>query len=242
MEIHNVTEDIVFNSIQTIFKVVQKDGNPENFCLCDQCRLDTICYTLNRIKPQYIISNRGMTRIDQDWVERQQTEADIATLVYKGLRQVSHNRRPTCSHTDTSMFTSEVSSEPAFHIPTILGRLFDGETFAPVSGVTVTLRSGDEVIPMRNQNWQNPFTLVAHTPGAFTFWPAPVPTETVGTHRLFEYTLRVESSQYETLTHFFKVASVSTVATMPSSYTLDRTFKLPDLYLFPPGEAEKNEG
>jgi len=179
-----------------------------------------------------------MTRIEQDWVERQQTEADIATLVYKGLRQVNHNQRPTSDHTDTSLFSEEVSNEPAFHIPTIIGRLFDGETFAPVSGVNVTLRRGEEIIPMRNQNWQNPFTLIANTPGAFTFWPAPVPTDAVGAHHIFEYSLKVESSQYETLTHFFDVAVVSSLA--HSSYSLDRTFKIPDLYLFPPGEAEQN--
>ena len=241
MEIHNITEDIVLNSVQTIFESVKKEGNAEKFCLCDQCRLDTICYTLNRVKPRYIVSNRGMTRIEQDWVERQQMEADIATLVYKGLRQVNHNQRPTCSHTDTSLVVDDdVSNEPAFHVPTIIGRLFDGETFAPVSGVTVTLRHGEEIIPMRNTNWQNPFTLVAHTPGAFTFWPAPIPAGAVGTHQLFEYSLKVESPQYETMTHFFKVAAVSSLATGHTSYTLDRTFKLPDLYLFPPGEAEQN--
>jgi len=241
MEIHNITEDIVFNSVQTIFDVIKKEGNAEKFCLCDQCKLDTICYTLNRIKPRYIVSNRGMTRIEQDWVGRQQTEADIATLVYQGLRQVNHNQRPTSSHTDASLFTNEPSNEPAFFIPTIIGRLFDGETFAPVSGMKVTLRCGDEIVPMRNQNWQNPFTLIANTPGAFTFWPAPVPAEAVGEHRLFEYSLKIESSQYETLTHFFKLPSVSTLAVVHTSFTLDRTFKLPDIYLFPPGEAEMNE-
>jgi len=242
MEIHNVTEDIVFSSVQTIFEVVKKGGNTEKFCLCDQCKLDTICYTLNRVKPRYIVSNRGMTRIEQDWVERQQTEADIATLVYKGLRQVNHNQRPTCSHTDAPLFSNEITNEPAFYLPTIMGRIFDGESFAPVSGVTVTLRCGDEVVPMRNQNWQNPFTLIANTPGAFTFWPAPIPTEAVGTHRLFEYKLKVESEQYEPLTHFFNVAVVSSLSAVHTSYSLERNFKLPDLYLFQPGEAEKNEG
>jgi len=240
MEIHNITEDIVFTSVQTIFDVIKKEGNAEKFCLCDQCKLDTICYTLNRIKPRYIVSNRGMARIEQDWVERQQVEADIATLVYKGLRQVNHNQRPTCSHTDVSLFSDEALNEPAYFIPTIIGRLFDGETFAPVSGVKVTLRCGEEIVPMRNQNWQNPFTLIANTPGAFTFWPAPVTTEAVGTHRLFEYSLKIESSQYEELTHFFKIAVVSTLAATHSSYSLDRTFKLPDIYLFSPGEAEQN--
>jgi len=242
MEIHNITEDIVFSSVHTIFEAVKREGNAERLCLCDQCRLDTICYTLNRIKPRYIVSNRGMTRVEQDWVGKQQTEADIAALVYQGLRQVNHNQRPTSTHTDTALSLEEAPTEPAFYIPTIIGRLFDGETFAPLAGVTVELRRGDEIVAMRNQNWQNPFTLIANTPGTFTFWPAPVPAETIGVHHNFEYSLKIESSQYETLTHFFKLPAVSSLAAAHSSYSLDRTFKLPDLYLFLPGEAEKNDG
>jgi len=242
MEIHNITEDIVFSSVQTIFEVIKKEVGTEKLCLCDQCKLDTICYTLNRIKPRYVVSNRGMTRVEQDWSGRQQTEADIATLVYQGLRQVNHNQRPTSSHTDASLFSEEVSNEPAFYVPTIIGRLFDGETFAPLAGVTVELRDGDDIVPMHNQNWQNPFTLIANTPGTFSFWPAPVPAGTIGKHRIFEYSLKVESSQYETLTHFFKIPTVSSLAATHTSYSMDRTFKLPDLYLFPPGEAEQNEG
>jgi len=240
MEIHNITEDIVFNSVKTIFEVTKKKGNQEGFCLCDQCRLDTICYTLNRIKPRYIVSNRGMTRIEQDWVGRQQTEADIATLVYQGLRQVNHNQRPTSAHTGDSPSEDKISNEPAFYIPTIIGRLFDGETFAPLAGVTVELRHGEDLVPMRNKNWQNPFTLIANTPGTFTFWPAPVPADAMDLHRLFGYSLKVVSSQYETLIHFFKIPAISTLQVSHASYTMDRTFKLPDLYLFHPGEAEQN--
>jgi competence protein ComFB len=240
MEIHNISEDIVYNSVQNIFNAIKKEGNKGELCLCDQCRLDTICFTLNRIKPRYILSNRGIAHIEQDWNGKLQTEADIATLVYQGLRQVNHNQRPTSSHTEDASSTAKVSNEPAYYIPTIIGRLFDGETFAPLAGVTVELRSGDKLVPMRNQNWQNPFTLIANTPGTFTFWPVPVPAEGLNIHRIFKYSLKVESSQYETLTHFFKVPVVSALPVSYSSYSLDRTFKLPDLYLFPPGEAEKN--
>jgi competence protein ComFB len=241
MEIHNISEDIVVNSVETIFSVIKKEGNPEKVCLCDQCRLDTICYALNRIHPQYIVSNRGMTRIEQDWAGRQQSEADIAALVYKGIRVVNHNQRPTSDHSDTHA-ESKVVTVPAFYVPTIIGRLFDGITFAPLAGVTVELRSGGDIVPMRNQNWQNPFTLIANTPGAFTFWPAPVPSNAMDVHHSFEYVLKVESPDYETLTHYFKVPVVSTLPVSHSSFSLDRTFKLPDLYLFAPGEAEQNEG
>jgi len=240
MEIHNVSEDIVYHSVENIFKAIKKEGNKAELCLCDQCRLDTICFTLNRIKPRYIVSNRGIAHIEQDWNGKLQAEADIATLVYQGLRQVNHNQRPTCSHTEDTSSITKISSEPAYYIPTIIGRLFDGETFAPLAGVTVELRCGDELVPMRNQNWQNPFTLIANIPGTFTFWPVPVPAEGVDIHRIFVYSLKVESSQYETLTHFFKVPVISSLPVLYSSYSMDRTFKLPDLYLFPPGEAEKN--
>jgi competence protein ComFB len=51
--------------------------------------------------------------------------------------------------------------------------------------------------------------------------------------------IKIESSEYEPLVHFFKIPAISMVETS-YSYSLDRTFKLPDLYMFPPGEAEKN--
>jgi len=239
MEIHNVSEDVVFSSIHKIFEIIKKEGNPEGLCLCEQCKVDTICYTLNRIMPHYIVSNRGITRMEQDWTGKQQAEADIATLIYKGLRVVNHNQRPTALHDDT-VSEDKVLTEPAFYIPTIIGRLFDGDTFAPLAGVTVELRSKGELVPMRNRNWQNPFTLVTNTPGAFTFWPAPVIADGLDVHRIFEYSLKVESPQYETLTHFLKIPVISSMVTAFSSVSLDRTFKLPDLYLFRPGEAEIN--
>jgi len=236
MEIHNISEDIVILSTQRIFESIQKEGNPQGFCLCDQCMLDTVCYTLNRIEPQYIVSNRGITRLNQDWVGRQQIEADIASLVYNGIRLVNHNLRPTSSHNELSAADNRNQTKPAFYFPTILGRLFDGITFAPLSGVTVELRCDSELVTMRNRNWQNPFTLISNTPGSFSFWPAPVDASAVDINRVFEYSIKVEASQYETLTHFFKVPSVSIL----QSPHVEKTFKLPDLYLFPPGEENMN--
>ncbi|MCL2044626.1 MAG: late competence development ComFB family protein [Treponema sp.] len=238
MEIHNISEDSVFSSVETIINSIKEEGNPTGLCLCDQCKLDTICYTLNRIEPHYIVSNRGFTRIEQDWSGRQQAEADIAALVYKGLRLVTHNMRPTSAHDDT-VSMGQTFSEPVFDLPTIVGRLFDGETFAPIPEATVELCSGSEKVLMRNLNWQNPYTLVENTAGTFTFWPAAVPVENVSIHRMFDYSLKIESPQYEPLTHFFKIPVVSAIQSQHSRST-DRTFKLPDIYLFPPGEAEQN--
>jgi len=240
MDIHNANEDVVFNSVQTIFDEIQSSGNPEKYCLCYQCRIDTVCYTLNRIEPNYIVSNRGFTRIEQTGIKHQQIEADITSLIYKGLRLVNHNLRPTAPHDGSPASTQKINS-PMYDIPTIAGRIFNGESFEPISGVDVALYYEGELVEMRNSNWQNPFTMVAITPGAFSFWPAPLTADAPDVTKEFKFTLRVNSPDFEQLNHFFSISAVSKFHN-PQSYALNRTFKLPDLYLFPPGEAEINDG
>jgi competence protein ComFB len=92
---------------------------------------------------------------------------------------------------------------------------------------------------MKDANWQNPFTLVPNTEGTFTFWPEPIPTSTINEHKIFEYSIKVEAPKFDTFIHFFKIPVISE-GQAASSFTMGRTFKLPDLYMFPPGEAEKN--
>jgi competence protein ComFB len=92
---------------------------------------------------------------------------------------------------------------------------------------------------MRNNNWQNPYMLVPSTPGTFSFWPMPVLTQAADKEQDFHFSLKVQSPDYEVLNHFFTITTVSKFHS-PHSYALNRTYKLPDLYLFPPGEAEQN--
>jgi len=240
MDIHNTNEDVVVNVVQTIFDQIQASGNPENLCLCYQCRVDTICYTLNRIEQHYIVSNRGFTRIEPTSIKQQQMEADITSLVYKGLRLVNHNLRPTSPHDGRNPAGQQKVNHPLYDIPTIAGRIFDGVSFEPILGVEVGLYLEGELVGMRNSNWQNPYVMVPSTPGAFSFWPAPVIADAPDTNKDFKFSIRIVSPDYETLSHFFNITAISKFHT-PHSYALNRTFKLPDLYLFPPGEAEQND-
>jgi len=238
MDIHNTNEDLVFSSVQEIFDGIQNGGNPENFCLCYQCRIDTVCYTLNRIEPNYIVSNRGFTRIEQSGVKHQQIEADITTLIYKGLRVVNHNMRPTAPHDGTPAATHKVNS-PMYDIPTIAGRIFDGISFEPITGVDIVLLHEGKLVAMRNNNWQNPFRMVPSTPGAYSFWPLPIPADIPDDVKDFKFSIKIDSPEHEPLIHFFSISTTSRFHN-PQSYALNRTYKLPDLYLFPPGEAEQN--
>jgi competence protein ComFB len=234
MEIHNTSEDIVFAKVEAVFDSIARDGNPENFCICYQCRMDTACYVLNRTAPRYIVSNRGVARIEQGNLERQQKDADIVALVYEGLKRVNHNQRPNILHQKGNS-APVVLSTPVFNIPTIVGRLFNGSNFAPMSDVKVELHHNGELAAMKDNNWQNPYNLVINTEGTFTFWPNPIPAEAVDIHKIFEYSVRVEAPDFEVLHHFFRIPVISEIQSA-AAYSMGRTFKLPDLYMFPPGE------
>ena len=240
MDILNTNESIVFNIVQNIFNEMQNGSNPENFCCCEQCRLDTTCYTLNRIEPHYVVSNRGITRLGQESIKRQQMEADITNLVYNGLRLVKHNQRQTAPHDDSAFLTKGLINKPVFDIPTIVGRIFDGKSFAPITGIKVELWSDNKPVEMRNHNWQNPYIMFSNTPGTFTFWPAPVIAEGPEINRVFKYSIKTEAADYDEFTHFFSIPVVSKIFSA-FSFSANSTFKLPDLYMFPPGEAEQNE-
>jgi competence protein ComFB len=236
MELHNTTEDVVLTRIVEIFESIEKGSNPDNLCTCDQCRLDTACYVLNRTTPHYIVSNRGVARVQQETLRKQQQDADVVSLIYEGIRRVNHNQRPTAVHGGKQAETNSQSS-PVFNIPTIVGRVFNGSDFAPVAGVKVELFHNGDLVGMKDNNWQNPCALVPNTEGTFTFWPNPIPAEEGNMHRVFEFTIRIESPEYETVNHFFKIPVISE-GRAANSFSLVRTVKLPDLYLFPPGNED----
>jgi competence protein ComFB len=234
-EIHNTVEDVVFSEIDEICTAIEKEGKSD-ICTCPQCRRDAACYVLNRTAPRYVISNRGVARVEQGSIERQQDIADITSLVYEGLRRVAHNQRKTADH-KVKPENETRADVPVFNIPTIIGRLFNGINFEPMAAVNVELRMNGDLVTMKDNNWQNPFTLVANTKGTFAFWPEPFPVDSQGQRDNFEYSIRVESPGFETLNHFFKIPMISDPAPV-RSYSMARTFKLPDLYMFPPGGDE----
>jgi competence protein ComFB len=240
MELHNTVEDTVIFRVTEILDSIEKSGNPEQLCTCNQCRMDTVCFVLNRTKPHYIVSNRGVARADQQNAQKRQEEVDIVSLAYEGIRRVNHNLRPNADHRSKGSEKGLAEQQPVYNIPTIIGRIFDGRNFAPISDARVELYHNGELVIMKDSNWQNPYSMVSNTEGTFTFWPNPVPAEQSNEHRVFEFNVRVESSEYETLNHFFKIPVISdTQAAL--AYSTARTVKLPDLYLFPPGSDEDEE-
>jgi competence protein ComFB len=236
MEVHNVVEDLVFAQVDEICDAIEKEPN-NDICTCRQCRMDTTCYVLNRYPPRYVASNRGVARVERESIERQQKEADIVTLIYEGLHQVSHNQRPNFNHHAKTGDHDQSVNTPVYNIPTIIGRLFNGLNFAPMADINVELRHNGNLVPMKDGNWQNPYRIVMNTEGTFTFWPDAVPAESADTHSSFEYTLLIDVPGFEPLSHHFTVPVISEYQSA-HSFSMGRTFKLRDLFMFPPEEEE----
>jgi len=232
-------EDVVVARVNESFEAIDKGDGSQKYCTCSQCRIDIVCYALNRVRPHYIVSSRGASRTQGKSIEQQQQNADITALIHEGFRKVDHNRRPDFAHAPGGSGANWDQDTAVFDIPVIMGRLFDGNNFAPISGVEVELLSKGELAPMKDKNWQNPYSIVPQTEGTFSFRPVPVPASAVHEPGVFEYTLRVAAPESETLVHLFKVF-VTSESREENSSSLKKTFKLPDLYLFPPGEAEQN--
>ena len=239
MELHNIIKPTVISKVDEVFKAIEKSGNPLNFCMCDHCRMDVTCYALNRTPPCYIVSNRGAARVMWEGVDKQQELADIVSLIHDGLKRVSHNMRPNFAHSCKEGAAEIDLKVPRFNIPTVMGRIFNGNNFAPISDGNVELLLNGELVEMIDANWQNPFHIISNLEGNFSFWPAPVIASKADDRKIFEFMVRISSSEFETLSHLFKIPVVSEIQG-EGSFSLERTFRLPNLYMFPPGGEEKS--
>jgi competence protein ComFB len=230
MEIHNAAEDIVLAKVHEIFDEEERVKSV-GYCTCGQCRLDVACYVLNRISPEYVISGRGLAHAEIGRAATFQREVDLVRLVHEGITQVSKTKRPHFPHTGGRVEKVQFDG-PAYNFPTVIGRIFNGKNFEPMSGIALTLFRGGSMVAMVDANWQNPCTLVAATAGTFIFWPAPEKAESLSGTKTVDFELVSTPENYEEFRYFFTVA-LSAETEASSVFSMQRTFKLPDLFIFP---------
>jgi competence protein ComFB len=230
-------EEAVFAEIEQICASMEDEirrGNKqyEGVCTCAYCRLDAACYVLNRIKPSYIVSGRGITHAARDTFEKQQKMTDISILVYEAMLQVGHNRRPNIDHHAAKDKPPPAPRGIFFNIPAIYGRILHGCNFAPMNGIDVYLFYEGQAVRMKNVNWNNPCKLNDKTEGAYTFWPEAVQARCLGETKAFNYQVQAEAPGFEPLRHSF-VIPVESDGTSDTSFSMSRAFQLTDLYMFP---------
>lgn len=234
MEIRNLMEDAVFAIVGELFDLEEREPTL-GFCTCPQCRLDVACFVLNRIKPEYIVSGRGLAYSEKDMLEKVQRRADIITIAREGWSKVSHRPRENSAHGQVP--AAVLPPGPAFNIPAIMGRAFNGLNFEPLALGTVLLLLDGKPAPMVDQNWPNPFVFALGTEGNFTFWPRPEKAGAAGEVRAMSAELRLVAEGFESLSHFFEF-EVTAEKEAKEEFSLLHIHKLPDLYVFPVGSAE----
>ena len=85
-KLHNYTEQLVIEQLE---ELLEQDKYSE-VCKCEKCILDMCTYSLNRLRPQYVVSHKGevYTKI-QDF--NQQSKVDVMSTVAKAIEIVSEN-------------------------------------------------------------------------------------------------------------------------------------------------------
>jgi competence protein ComFB len=234
MEIRNLMEYSVKAVVDELFD--NEISEPHlGYCTCDQCRLDVACYALNRVKPEYIVSSRGLAYSEKDGLDKVQRRADIISLVKEGWGRVTHAPRQTSDHA-APRNQQQAMQGPAYNFPTIMGRVLDGRTFAPIPEGKVSLLEAGAQVTMVDPNWQNPFVLAGATAGTFIFWPSPVPAA-MGDTRTWTFEIKIEAVGFDPLSHYIELR-LESEAEVRSDFSLQRVQKVPDLYVFPEGTDE----
>lgn len=230
MKIHNVMEEVIISTVNDIYNE-EESSVQFGFCTCRQCRLDVVCYVLNRVNPQYVISGKGLAHYETETQKNIQRNIDLVALAHQGIQKISNVRRPGCIRSEASHHTT-TSTHPVFKFPTIAGRVFNGKTFEPISGLDIQLLTNDEAfMPMIDANWQNPYRIDNNTSGNYIFWPAPVTAKKKKIKKNFRLHLKIDNEIMGQLDHFFEIELESSADT-ESEMQIEATQKIEDLYLF----------
>ena len=231
VNIHNIMEEQVLARINNLYEQVKEKGCSWLSCDCENCRLDTASYVLNRIPPRYVVSGRGVAH-NADIISDSQLAADIDRIGIEGMRLVSTAKRPY--HKAPALNGGARTpglSHPVFNFPTFIGNIFDGSSFEPIIGATITLKLGNDVAPMMDPSWSNPSKTFAATNGSYTFWVKPVVADEEKQSKEFHFSVEVEAPNYSPAVYSFSIPIISEAIDrreLNSTYSL----KIQDLFLF----------
>lgn len=237
MNVHNLMEDIVTKTVNNTYNQVISEKSNWLSCDCENCRLDTVSYVLNRIPPKYVVSGRGVTH-SSDVLNDYQLQADIQSLTLKGMHIVNTTKRPY--HSENNIKKPQLSLNPAFNFSNITGAILDGTTFEPIIGAKVVLKCNGELAEMFDKSWSNPYVTVKSTNGIYNFWIKPIPAEKAGVVKKFNLSFEFTAEGYTPLTTHMELQLTSDEN---SNFEIDSTFslKMKDIILFKEGIENEME-
>jgi len=207
-------EDLVISYLDEIL------SGKKNICKCNYCKTDMAAYALNRVKPMYVVSSRGVIHTENKKRKRMQEEIDVYSLVAEAINIVANVKRHDVNHSFKKLENNDPCSEffkkvsegdIYFNFPQIVGRVLDGSSIQILNGAKVTLyhENGNDVVDMCNSRWQNPIEIIPQMEGTFTFWPLPIKADKSKIQKDFYFNLHVLKDGFEEIRKYFYIRSVS---------------------------------
>ncbi|MBQ0001971.1 MAG: late competence development ComFB family protein [Treponema sp.] len=239
MKIYNLMEELVEKKVNKLYDDLKAANTVWLSCDCQNCRLDTMAFVLNRIPPKYIISSRGITHTAAD-ANLTQIKADIDTLAIEGIRLVSTSKRPTHNIKTNAESLVISGTKPFFFFPTFTGTVMDGLSFEPIANATITLLRDGKPVEMIDQTWANPTKTYQSTKGTYSFCVKPEEAKEEKLVTNFQFTIQVEAEGYEPTQYAFSTPVTSEILRENRGLSL-YSLKLQDLFMFPVGSENPME-
>lgn len=206
MNVHNLMEDVVIQSVNTLYDQIKENNVGWLSCDCQNCRLDAISFVLNRIHPKYVVSGRGVNHSVEEMTS-QQLKADINALALAGIRIVNSTKRPY--HTNNKNQEIVKNLTPAYNFSTFTGSVLDGTNFEPITNATITLKYQGKIAQMIDSTWANPYTTCKTTKGTFSFLVQPINAEKAGISTKFNFAIEVSAPGYQPTEYHFEIPITS---------------------------------
>jgi hypothetical protein len=182
MQLKNYQEDLVLNIIEIVLRDRPDVEADEAFIR------DVAAYTLNRIPPRYLQSERGFTRLVSEHLVNTNGNGHFTDLVKMLLlvnkaidliRSRRQDRTAAGEEISGGQLAEQLPDPDAplsywHNFPCLFGRVIDENTRLPVYGVEVSLRLDGEKASPAQGGWHNPYLTNNATRGLFSFLPRAV--------------------------------------------------------------------
>ena len=161
IELKNIMEDIIFGIIDGLDE--SKSGEIDK-----NQKKEIAAYTLNRIRPMYITSNKGFTNMITKHENDPQFLADIMIQISQALKVV----KKSAIEEKESI---EIENDKPFYVfPKLYGKVVSATTMCPVVDVDVSLYIDSKIADSVFQSWNNPVKIKNIDEGIYSFAPKPL--------------------------------------------------------------------
>lgn len=193
MALKNYMEDVVSDVVDIILK--EKD-----ISLSTPDRRDIIAFSLNRLPPKYIVSERGFTHSIIEEKNDPEFHANIIAVVNEAIdvvirRPREHSADEETKNIELGPFTFD--GNKYFNFPHFLGEVCSQKDLETIDKVQIKLFMDDELCEMAETSWVNPYTTKAVTGKFYSFWPkAVLKTESMEDQMSFTFKIRFDHKDY----------------------------------------------